>query len=752
MFSARDRSLVSLFAFLFALGALLTWLLVSLYNLDLLSQAADAVERTDRARSTLDDFVDALTDAETGQRGYLLTGDPSYLEPYHTGLGRLAVLESELVGALSVVGIERHDEDLEQLMELAHERRDEMRRTIRLFEDDGGRAALNVVLQHTGLRMMRGVKKHQRALRGRIAARSNELEISAEDGRHFATISTMLTGMVSILVLALTFFVADRENLLRRLAQGQAEAYARRLTELAEVGLQLNRARDRPSLLGMASAELRRLLGVEVAAIVVHQPEDDSAVSVGMRARSMATWKPDEEPLAVGLAAEEACGFTAAENEDAPAVIRGPEDLGEVLAIALTDRRGESFGHLVAAEPRADTMDAVAQLSLVQLAQSLSVAWENVVLLEELQQAAMERESFMAMLGHELRNPLNAISGAAQILALRIDDEDPLREVVAMLHRQAAFMRKLVDDLLDVSRLERGVFEIERKNVDLTALVRRVADDFRTGRSLPEDLLRVEVPTLPLFVSGSPSRLGQCLNNLLDNAAKFGEAEPIELTVHSDGRWAVVTVRDHGQGIEESELERIFERYAQGEGPARREGLGLGLALVQGLVEMQDGEVSVSSDGPGTGATFTMRFPTIKAVTEDSEPLEVAPQTRTILVVDDREDARIALRELLENDGHTVFLAEGGREALERSRSIEGLSVVFCDISMGDGPDGYEVARTLREREKGEEATPLHLVALTGFGTHVARERSFDAGFDVHLTKPVDLQVLRRTLAQLDES
>ncbi|MCA9570227.1 MAG: CHASE3 domain-containing protein, partial [Myxococcales bacterium] len=520
MILSRQRNLVSLAAYLVALVALVLSLLVSLYNLDLLTRTADDVDRADRARFVLDDYVDAITDAETGQRGYLLTGDASYLEPYHTGLFQLANEEPELVASHAFLGLASDDPDLQALIASTAAKRQEMARTIDVFDELGGKAAMDLVVTDLGLKLMGDIKVRQRALKERVALRYAELRSQSEKARRFATVSTLVTGFLTILMLSLAFFAADRQDLLRRVAQARAEAYSRRLTELADVGLQLNRARDRPSLLGMASTELRRLLSVEVAAAVVREPESASAVSVGTRARALSDWRPEDEPLQVGLRAEAEGGFSAEiVDREGNLVLREPSDLQTAVAIPLFNRKGEVFGHLVAAEPVGEGMDAVAQLSLVQLAQFMSVAWENVLLLEELQQAATERESFMNMLGHELRNPLNAISGAAQVLAMRIPADDPLAELVSMLRRQSSFMRELVDDLLDVARLERGTIELDRRPVDVAHLVRRVADDFRTGRDLPA-ALEVEIPPRRKFVLGDPPRIAQCVTNLLDNAVK----------------------------------------------------------------------------------------------------------------------------------------------------------------------------------------------------------------------------------------
>ncbi|MEZ4316213.1 MAG: ATP-binding protein [Myxococcota bacterium] len=733
-------------AFVVALLGMVLTVAVSLYNLDLISRSADQVQRTDRALAALEQLIDDVTDAETGQRGYLLTGDSDYLEPYHTGASRARVGRDELLPALSEAGIPPDLPEVVGLFDLIDAKLVEMDNTIEVFDEGGGKAAMTVVATDVGLKLMGDIKNQRLRIRRMVVTRATESRARAASARQFAVASTLASGLLSTVLIAIVFLVLDRQQNLRRQALMRADAYSRHLTHLADVALQLNRVRDRDSLLGMVAAETRRLLSVEVAAAVVDRPEPASAVSVGTRSRALTTWRPHEQPLPVGVEAQESAGIASRSGEsDIVSVLQTPAEIARANAVALTDRNGRVFGHLLAAEPfEVSADDSVQRLTLVQLGQLLSVAWDNVQLMEQLQAAAVEREHFMAMLGHELRNPLNAIAGASQVLARRVPEGDPMSEIVAMLDRQSGFMRRMVDDLLDVARLERGKFEIRHEPVDVADLAREVADDFGTGR--PDgSLLRAQIPAVPLHVLGDPARLAQVLANLLDNAAKFGEGRPILLELERDGDSVVIRVTDEGRGIPRELLGAIFERYAQVRS-ASYSGLGLGLSLVRGVVEMHAGSISVASEGEGTGATFTVVLPWMEHAASTPVPVARAPRPRTIVVADDRADARLALSQLLEGDGHTVVVAEGGAEALVKIAEANP-SVVFCDISMGDGPDGYEVARTLRADSR---YAGLRLVALTGFGTHVARERSLEAGFDLHLTKPVDLEEIRLALQRFD--
>jgi signal transduction histidine kinase/CheY-like chemotaxis protein len=370
---------------------------------------------------------------------------------------------------------------------------------------------------------------------------------------------------------------------------------------------------------------------------------------------------------------------------------------------------------------------------------------------EELRDADRRKNEFLAMLSHELRNPLAPIRNSVYILERADPGGEQARRARAVIDRQARHLTRLVDDLLDVTRISRGKIRLQRQRIELGELLRRAAEDHRETFSRLGIALEVAVGDLPVHVQGDPTRLDQVVGNLLQNAAKFtprGGRTTLSLERASDGNAAIV-VHDTGQGIAFEMLPRIFEPFSQGEKTLDRSvgGLGLGLALVRGLVELHGGSVSARSDGDGRGAEFVVRLPLDRA---EPPRLTVVPSARAtapgrrVLVIEDNVDAAETLKEALELADHVVEVAYAGLEGLEKARTFRP-DVVLCDIGL-PGMDGYQIARTLRA---DPELRAISLVALTGYALPEDLEKARAAGFDRHLAKPPDLDELERTIAQV---
>ena len=369
---------------------------------------------------------------------------------------------------------------------------------------------------------------------------------------------------------------------------------------------------------------------------------------------------------------------------------------------------------------------------------------------ESLREADRRKDEYLAMLAHELRNPLAAISNAVQILQRPDADAESARSAIEILARQAGHMQRQVDDLLDVSRISRGKIELRPERTELAAIVNHAVEGVRLLCESRRLSLTVALPPAPVHVHGDPVRLTQVVGNLLNNACKFTEpGGRIELSVEQSGPQAVVRVRDTGIGIAADELSRIFEVFAQVDRSLERarDGLGLGLALVKNLVELHDGTVEARSDGLGHGSEFLVRLPLLAEplssrppAPANVKPAAIAP--RRILVVDDNRDAASSVAVLLKMLGHVVETAHDGLEAVERASAFEA-DVILLDIGM-PRLNGYEAARRIRALPR---EAPLTLIAVTGWGQDDDRRRSEDAGFDFHLVKPVDLPALTRLLA-----
>jgi PAS domain S-box-containing protein len=374
---------------------------------------------------------------------------------------------------------------------------------------------------------------------------------------------------------------------------------------------------------------------------------------------------------------------------------------------------------------------------------------------DALREADRRKDEFLAMLAHELRNPLAPIAMAVEILRLVPSGDEQIGSAREIIGRQTAQLARLVDDLLDVARITSGSIQLRLETVDLGRVIASTLESTRPLIMARELRLDTDLPEGPLAVKGDPVRLAQMFSNLVNNSAKYSPVGGrISVTVRRDGSKVVLRFRDAGAGIPPNMLERIFEPFTQVQRPrdAALGGLGLGLALVKKLVELHGGTVRAQSDGPGLGSEFTVRLPAMQeagAEAPDSMRLAAAGPTRgaaahplRILVVDDVADAADSLADFLRLGGNTVHVAHSGRAALELAAKHVP-EVVFVDLQMPE-IDGLEVARRLRGRS---EFGGMVLVAMTGFGQARDRRQTAEAGFDHHLTKPLDPAAVQELLA-----
>ena len=371
---------------------------------------------------------------------------------------------------------------------------------------------------------------------------------------------------------------------------------------------------------------------------------------------------------------------------------------------------------------------------------------------EQLRAAARLKDEFLAMLAHELRNPLAPIVNAVQILKSSELTDLQFGWCRDLIDRQAGHLKTLVDDLLDISRIARGTFEIARGRVEVADIVQRAVEATRPLIDGRRHRLSIQLPPEPIQVTGDLVRLTQVVANLLTNAAKYTDSGgQIRLRAEREGAAVTIRVQDTGRGIGPTVLPHLFDLFYQADRTLDRAegGLGIGLSLVKRVVEMHGGTVQAFSDGPGQGSEFVVRLPP-RADTGHSA-LTVARATDAagqapvrLLVVDDNRDAADSLAMLLDGEGCAVTLAYDGETALALALAQQP-QLVLLDIGL-PGMDGYAVAQAIRHRSAG---APIRLVALTGYGQPTDRKRSQAAGFDAHLVKPVDLQTLRGLLAEV---
>jgi PAS domain S-box-containing protein len=409
---------------------------------------------------------------------------------------------------------------------------------------------------------------------------------------------------------------------------------------------------------------------------------------------------------------------------------------------------GQLRWHLSRASPLRDERDRI-----VRWFGTNTDITDRIEMERALKEANRHKDEFLAMLAHELRNPLAPLRNALVLLKMGGGDQHKVDQARSVMERQVGHMTRIVDDLLEVSRITQGKVTLHKERLDLGRLVRVVTQDEQPAFETAGLKLAVDVPELPLWVMGDATRLTEVLQNLTQNAIKFtdrGGQVSVRALIDQDRQEAVLMVRDTGIGIEPSVLPHLFQTFAQADHSLERSkgGLGLGLALVKGLVELHGGQVQAASAGPGQGAEFTIRLPLEPEPAALSQvpaaPFRKARHLR-ILVVEDNRDSADSLRMVLELYGYEVNVAYTGPEGIQAAEKWIP-DVVLCDIGL-PGLDGYAVVSKLRQNPATAKA---RMIAVTGYGTEEDRRRSEQAGFDQHLIKPVDPEALQQVLASLN--
>ncbi len=433
-----------------------------------------------------------------------------------------------------------------------------------------------------------------------------------------------------------------------------------------------------------------------------------------------------------------------------------PPAEGEILRAMLEHGSGRYQTHLMLNGRESTEVQVTLSSIVLDDVAHRTLILSDISSLARAQRENRSKDEFLAMLAHELRNPLGAIQGAVHALAIMNQTEPMAQRATGIIKRQVTHMARLVDDLLDVGRAVTGKIVLKRAPVNLAEAVRSSVAALVSGN--PANLKRIELATEPAWVSGDAVRLEQIVGNLVSNALKFTRGDGlVRVSVAREGDDALLRIADQGVGIPAEMLPKIFDLFVQAHHTIDRTrgGLGIGLTLVRRLAELHGGSVDAASDGDGKGSTFTVRLPSVAAPRvdgaaaaqgnghSDRRPFE----SRRVMLVDDNHDSREMYRAVLSAHGHEVCEAPDGEHALqllEATLPQGALDVAFIDIGLPGGMDGYELARRIRKHPLG---AGIRLVALTGYGFPEDRQLSSQAGFVKHLVKPVDPEALHRELS-----
>jgi two-component system CheB/CheR fusion protein len=423
------------------------------------------------------------------------------------------------------------------------------------------------------------------------------------------------------------------------------------------------------------------------------------------------------------------------------------------VLMLMRNAAGEAVGFVKILRDQSDVRATQQALERSQL-ELVDALVANAAARDELQKADAAKDRFLAVLSHELRNPLASIDGAAALLTSEGATEEDRAEAAEVVARQAAAMKILLDDLLDISRLTLGRLVLKREPVRLADVVERALENVRPILAAARHGLSVDLPPRTVMLDADAVRLAQVFSNLLTNAIKYTlPGGRLSLRARREGAEVVVSVSDDGIGMEPARIEEMFEMFSQAEPDAGRSagGLGIGLALARSIVQLHGGSISARSGGPGKGSEFTVRLPADRGLAAAPRPPAPAAsaspraptKAETILIADDNVDVAWGMARLLEVAGYATVVVRSGQEALaEAARRMP--EVAILDIGMPD-LSGHDVARQLRRTEGGEA---MVLIAVTGWGQAEAEQESLAAGFDAHMTKPVNL---RKLASQVDE-
>jgi PAS domain S-box-containing protein len=557
------------------------------------------------------------------------------------------------------------------------------------------------------------------------------------------------------------FAKVTRDITVRKRAEEERERSRQGMSRLAEASLKVVRETNAEGMLQAISEAALLLTDARLAACGHGYVTGQFIVGGSARAKGAPACPPGREFLIDKggvymdlLEGADSLRLTDAELRVHPrwwGLPGGHVPMRGLLGAKLTGRSARTSGMLLVTDKASGEFTAEDESLLRQLATLASLALQHIEVRIALEESDRRKDQFIGMLSHELRNPLAPIRNSLYILERAPPDGEQSLRAKTVIDRQVSHLTRLVDDLLDVTRISQGKIHLQQEVLDVCDVAHHAIEDYRSMFAKNGLELEMKLPERPLWINGDRTRVAQIIGNLLHNSSKFTEAGGTATVVVEEGtalKEALLRVRDTGIGIAPDVLPRVFEAFAQADATLDRSkgGLGLGLALVKGLVELHGGTVSVESEGLGTGAEFTLRFPLEAAWMPATAPVRAGATNggaRRVLVIEDNVDAANSLREVLELGDRSVEVAYSGAQGIEKARAFRP-DVVLCDIGL-PGMDGYAVARAMRG---DPELSRVSLVALTGYALPEDVTKARAAGFDGHLAKPPTIEALERVLSE----
>jgi signal transduction histidine kinase/CHASE3 domain sensor protein/ActR/RegA family two-component response regulator len=768
-------------AFALALLPLVIIVVASFRNMSALLEAAQLIRHTQDVKVSLGNLLAHVTDAQNGMRGFLITGNETFLEPYHNAV---AIIDQDVTDLQRLIaGNAEQGRRLDAVKSIVADQLDYLSRTVAVRRTDGFDAAQRRVLTEYGKKKMEAVRvmvsEMNNAESQLLQQRQATMDAHTRDTRLVLGISALLGFVLAVSAsVSISRELRKRrqvESELRQAYDDLDERIKQRTQELEDVNVVLRQEaleRQRAQeLLQQSDERLRHALTAGRLGTWEWEIATDRVTTYGHLL-----------PL-FGLADEQFTGkrgefMGRMHDEDRPRVeqllqqsIRGEVEYDTDFRVVWPDN---SIHWLMAkgAVVKSDAGEPLHMIGVNMEITDLKNAQherERLLLNEKDLRARAEaanrmKDEFLATVSHELRTPLNAILGWTTLLRKGRLDDRGIDKALETVERNARSQTKLIEDLLDISRITTGHLKLDVQSLDLPSVIHAALDSLHPAAEIRQIKLQALVDNAAGPVWGDPQRMQQIVWNLLSNAIKFTpKGGQVQVQLERVNSHVELAVSDTGQGISANFLPHVFERFEQEDASSKRKhgGLGIGLAIVRQLVELHGGQVTAESAGEGKGATFRVVLPIMlarrKSVHEDQRlaaPASVGARSEQhllsglrVLAVDDERDARELLAELLTANGVDVRVAASGVDALATLKQWRP-DVLISDIGMPD-MDGYELLRELRFKENKSKHTRLPALALTAYATAEDRMRALQSGFQMHIAKPVDPEELTTVLASL---